>query len=213
MRGEVAQRAVGLPQAAGDQLAARVRQLGAASCRVTVIEGEQARRRWQWQLSEAPVKIANYELLQRDREMVAELGLQFDLVVLDEAQRIKNRASATSQCARAIPRRRSWALTGTPVENSPQDLVGIFEFLAPGYLSDAMKPRRMGKAASDLRAAAHEGQGAHRPAAQDVPRGRSRAHARAARELPAGRGGGRAAADGNGASRPRSSTSSNWCCG
>jgi SNF2 family DNA or RNA helicase len=117
---------------------------------VTVIEGERAKRRWQWQQSETPVKIANYELLQRDREMVAELGLQFDLVVLDEAQRIKNRASVTSQCVREIPRRRSWALTGTPVENSPQDLVGIFEFLAPGYLTDQMKPRRMGKAASEF---------------------------------------------------------------
>ena len=116
---------------------------------VTVIEGDQARRRWQWKQSETPVKIANYELLQRDRDVVADLGLQFDLVVLDEAQRIKNRASATSQCVRAVPRRRSWALTGTPVENSPQDLVGIFEFLAPGYLCDDMKPRRMGKAASE----------------------------------------------------------------
>jgi SNF2 family DNA or RNA helicase len=116
---------------------------------VTAIEGEQTRRRWQWQQSETPVKIANYELLQRDRQLVAELGLKFDLVVLDEAQRIKNRASATSQAVRQIERRRSWALTGTPVENSPQDLVGIFEFLAPGYLSDTMKPRRMGRAASD----------------------------------------------------------------
>ena len=50
---------------------------------------------------------------------------------------------------REIPRRRSWALTGTPVENSPQDLVGIFEFLSPGYLSDAMKPRKLARAASD----------------------------------------------------------------
>ena len=65
---------------------------------LAVIEGDQARRRWQWQQTDAPVKIANYELLQRDRELVAELGLQFDLVVLDEAQRIKNRASATSAC-------------------------------------------------------------------------------------------------------------------
>ncbi|HEV3137686.1 MAG TPA: DEAD/DEAH box helicase [Pirellulales bacterium] len=116
---------------------------------ITTIEGDPNKRRWQWQQSEAPVKIANYELLQRDRETVAELGLDFDLVVLDEAQRIKNRASATSHCVRAIARRRSWALTGTPVENSPQDLVGIFEFLAPGYLSAEMKPRRMGRAASD----------------------------------------------------------------
>ncbi len=116
---------------------------------VAVIEGEQVRRRWQWQQSETPVKIANYELLQRDRELVAELGLEFDLVVLDEAQRIKNRASVTSACARELPRRRGWALTGTPIENSPHDLVGIFEFLAPGYLADDMKPRAMGRAASD----------------------------------------------------------------
>jgi SNF2 family DNA or RNA helicase len=116
---------------------------------VALIEGDQAKRRWQWQQNDMPVKIANYELLQRDRELACELGLAFDLVVLDEAQRIKNRASATSQCVRALERRRSWALTGTPVENSPQDLVGIFEFLAPGHLSDEMKPRRMGRAAAD----------------------------------------------------------------
>jgi SNF2 family DNA or RNA helicase len=117
---------------------------------LAVIEGDQARRRFQWQQSQAPVKVANYELMQRDRELVGELGLQFDLVVLDEAQRIKNRASATSDAVRSIARRRGWALTGTPVENSPQDLVGIFEFLAPGYLSDTMTPRRMGQAASDF---------------------------------------------------------------
>ncbi len=116
---------------------------------LAVIEGDQAKRRWQWQQNDMPVKIANYELLQRDRELAVELGLKFDLVVLDEAQRIKNRGSATSLCVRALERRRSWALTGTPVENSPQDLVGIFEFLSPGYLSDAMKPRRMGRAAAD----------------------------------------------------------------
>jgi len=116
---------------------------------ITAIEGDPAKRRWQWQQTDIPVKIANYEVLQRDRETVAELDLQFDLVVLDEAQRIKNRSSATSQCVRNLPRRRGWALTGTPVENSPQDLVGIFEFLAPGYLTDSMKPRRMGQAAAD----------------------------------------------------------------
>ena len=113
------------------------------------IEGDPARRRWQWEQTDTPVKIANYELLQRDREIVADGELRFDLVVLDEAQRIKNRSSATSQCVREITRRRSWALTGTPVENSPQDLVGIFEFLAPGHLSDEMKPRKMGRAAAD----------------------------------------------------------------
>jgi hypothetical protein len=112
-----------------------------------VIEGDQARRHWQWQLPDVPVKIANFELLHRDREAfeppdsTGKSPLCFDLVVLDESQRIKNRSSATSQAVRTLSRSRNWALTGTPVENSPEDLVGIFEFLAPGLLSSEMKPR------------------------------------------------------------------------
>ncbi|HEX3872361.1 MAG TPA: DEAD/DEAH box helicase [Pirellulales bacterium] len=115
---------------------------------VTIIEGDASRRHWQWQLTDTPLKIANYELLVRDREVFAS-GSRFDLVMLDESQRIKNRGSATASAARSIPRSRSWALTGTPVENSPEDLVGIFEFLAPGHLNNEMKPRKMGQAASD----------------------------------------------------------------
>jgi SNF2 family DNA or RNA helicase len=116
---------------------------------VAVIEGDQARRRWQWSLADVPVKLANYEVVVRDRDLVAELGLSFDLVVLDEAQRIKNRASQTNQSVRALDRRRSWALTGTPIENSADDLVGLFEFVAPGHLSDRMQPKAMGAAVSD----------------------------------------------------------------
>ncbi|MBN2475582.1 MAG: DEAD/DEAH box helicase [Pirellulales bacterium] len=122
---------------------------------VMVIEGDQSRRCWQWQLPEVAVRIANYELLCRDRQLLESFDtsgrplVQFDLVALDESQRIKNRSSTTSQVVRSISRRRSWALTGTPVENSVEDLVGIFEFLAPGFLSPEMKPRRMGRTISD----------------------------------------------------------------
>ncbi len=116
---------------------------------LAIIEGERARREWQWQQPQAPVKIANYELLMRDRDVITDPALHFDLVVLDEAQRIKNRSSTTSQVVRAISRSRNWALTGTPIENSSEDLVGIFDFLAHGYLSPAMKPRQMAKATRD----------------------------------------------------------------
>jgi SNF2 family DNA or RNA helicase len=125
---------------------------------VMAVEGDQARRHWQWRLPDVPIRIANYELLVRDRELFeshlsprggASPPLHFDLVVLDESQRIKNRESATSDVVRSISRRRSWALTGTPVENSQEDLVGIFEFLAPGFLSSDMKPRRMGRLIGD----------------------------------------------------------------
>jgi SNF2 family DNA or RNA helicase len=49
--------------------------------------------------------------------------------VLDEAQRIKNRDSRTAEVARSIRRRRSWALTGTPIENRPEELGALFEFM------------------------------------------------------------------------------------
>ncbi|MBN2293954.1 MAG: DEAD/DEAH box helicase [Pirellulales bacterium] len=125
---------------------------------VAVIEGNQEQRRWRWQLPDAPVKIANYELLNRDLEFFADGPYDgesnddkpvFDLVVLDESQRIKNRRSATSQAARSIKSRRRWALTGTPVENSTEDLVGIFEFLSPGFLSPDLRPRKMGQTVRD----------------------------------------------------------------
>jgi SNF2 family DNA or RNA helicase len=116
---------------------------------VAVIEGDQNKRSWIWSHPQAPVKIANYELLMRDRSLIDEGSLQFDLVVLDEAQRIKNRNSTTSEIVRSIPRARSWALTGTPIENSTEDLVSIFEFLSPGYLNDDMHLKSLGKASRD----------------------------------------------------------------
>ena len=50
------------------------------------------------------------------------------LSLLDEAQRIKNR-NETSETAKRIPRRRSWALTGTPIENDEEELASILEFV------------------------------------------------------------------------------------
>jgi SNF2 family DNA or RNA helicase len=124
-----------------------------------VIEGDQAKRTWQWSLADVPLRIANYELVLRDRKLLtgptldggdgSSPGLHFDLVVLDESQRIKNRFSSTSEVMRSISRKRNWALTGTPVENSADDLLGIFEFLAPGFLSPEMKPRGIGQTIRD----------------------------------------------------------------
>ncbi len=114
---------------------------------LVVIQGNQAQRRWWW-FRAGPVFLANYELVQRDAELLAGELAPFDLVVLDEAQRIKNRSGRTSRVVRAIPRRRSWALTGTPVENSTADLVGIFEFLQPGRLHESLPPTRLGKLAA-----------------------------------------------------------------
>ncbi len=116
---------------------------------VTTVEGDAARRRWLWRESRDLVTIANYEALVRDRAEICDPANRYDLVVLDESQRIKNAASTTSEVVRSICRSRSWALTGTPIENSVEDLVGIFEFVAPGQIHAKMKPRAIGSSVSD----------------------------------------------------------------
>jgi SNF2 family DNA or RNA helicase len=50
-------------------------------------------------------------------------------VVLDEAQRIKNRDSVTAQTIHSIPRKRSLCLTGTPIENRAEEMISLFEFM------------------------------------------------------------------------------------
>jgi SNF2 family DNA or RNA helicase len=116
---------------------------------VTMVEGSQSHREWLWRRAADGVLISNYELLVRDREMIVGVPAPFDLVVIDEAQRIKNRAGATNEAVCAIPRARSWALTGTPIENSADDLVGIFDFVSPGRLRPQMKTTAIRRAVSD----------------------------------------------------------------
>ncbi len=164
---------------------------------VTAVEGGAARRQWLWREASDLVTIANYEALVRDRSDVCSAENYYDLVVLDEAQRIKNAGSATNEVVRSIPRGRSWALTGTPIENSVEDLVGIFEFVSPGQLNADDETASCWPRGSDHVLAPHEGPGAHRLAAQVVSRCRSGAHARAGRGVSTGRGRGRGAATAN----------------
>jgi SNF2 family DNA or RNA helicase len=116
---------------------------------VAAVEGGQSHRQWLWGRGDDGVLIANYELVVRDRDMIVASDRPFDLIVVDEAQRIKNRTSATCEAVCALPRSRSWALTGTPIENSADDLVGIFDFVSPGRLRPQMKPAAIRRAVSD----------------------------------------------------------------
>src|SRR5207245_9367051 len=97
-----------------------------------VIGGDQGARSSCWLVSNCPLKLFNDELLTRDAAFLADERVAFDVVVLDEAQRIKNRDSKTAQVVRSIRRDRSWALTGTPIENKPEDLANLFAFVDPG---------------------------------------------------------------------------------
>ena len=106
-------------------------KLWAADLPYEVIGGDAMARKAQWFASRCPVKLVNYELLTRDEEMVGDRELHFDIVVLDEAQRIKNRDAKTARVVRSISRDRSWAMTGTPIENRIEDLINIFAFVDP----------------------------------------------------------------------------------
>jgi SNF2 family DNA or RNA helicase len=108
-----------------------------------VLEGDPEHRRTAWLVSNCPLKLVNYETLTRDADLASDQRVFFDVVVLDEAQRIKNRESKTSQVVRAVRRDRSWALTGTPIENHPDDLVNIFSFVDPGRIPPETPPKRL----------------------------------------------------------------------
>ena len=69
--------------------------------------------------------------------------MEFDLVVLDEAQAIKNAASQTAAAARGLRARQRLALSGTPVENHLGELGSLLEFLNPGTLEGTRLGRRL----------------------------------------------------------------------
>jgi SNF2 family DNA or RNA helicase len=106
----------------------------AADLPFEVIGGDANARRVSWRVSNCPVKLVNYELLTRDSTVLDDESMRFDVVVIDEAQRIKNREAKTAKVVRSIRRDRSWALTGTPIENRPEDLVNLFAFVDPHRL-------------------------------------------------------------------------------
>ncbi|MDP2449896.1 MAG: DEAD/DEAH box helicase [Polaromonas sp.] len=78
------------------------------------------------------IVIAPYSLLQRDRERWLEQP--WHLVVLDEAQNIKNASSHAAQVVGELNTRHRLCLSGTPMENHLGELWSLFHFLMPGFL-------------------------------------------------------------------------------
>jgi SNF2 family DNA or RNA helicase len=106
----------------------------APELRAIIIRGNPTERAWQWR-AEAHVTIVSYETLRTDftaNPQSPPRKRTWDLVVLDEAQKIKNRDVEVSRETKALRRRRSWALTGTPLENKLDDLASIMEFVDHG---------------------------------------------------------------------------------
>ncbi len=84
--------------------------------------------------------LTTYGTLRRD--VLKHRECEYDYVVLDEAQSIKNAASQAAKACRLLKARHRLALTGTPVENHIGELWSIFEFLNPGQLGSATRLRQ-----------------------------------------------------------------------
>jgi superfamily II DNA or RNA helicase len=81
--------------------------------------------------------VSTYQTMLRDIELLK--SVEWDCVILDEAQAIKNPHALIAKAAKTIPAQFRLAMTGTPIENSLQDLFSISDFVNPGFLSGARR--------------------------------------------------------------------------
>ena len=102
---------------------------------VTVVRGNLDQRKLDWKYP-SHIYITTYDTIRNDFKngtLTEEDLSKFDCVVLDEAQKIKNRNSGISRTVRKIKTQYRWALTGTPIENKVDDVISIFDFVKPKH--------------------------------------------------------------------------------
>ncbi len=86
------------------------------------------------QIAQHDLIITTYPLLHRDSEAL--FAQEYDMVILDEAQYVKNPTSQVAKIIRQIAARHRMALTGTPMENNLEELWCLFDWLIPGLLGN-----------------------------------------------------------------------------
>ncbi len=105
---------------------------------VTVVRGNRGVRSKDWRYP-AHVYVCTFDTLRNDildnEFLTKEEAMNFDAVIVDEAQYIKNPKSGRAQAVRLLQPQYRWALTGTPLENKLDDLFAVFDFVKPGHLS------------------------------------------------------------------------------
>ena len=84
------------------------------------------------QIGKSDLVITTYALLRRDLEEIEKFD--FNTIILDEAQNIKNPNTITARSVRKLNARMRLCLSGTPIENNLFELWSLFEFLMPGFL-------------------------------------------------------------------------------
>ena len=98
-----------------------------------IIEGLPDERATQYAENEAYFNIINYERVLRDSTEINQTD--YDFIILDEAQRIKNFETITASAIKKLRKKHALVITGTPIENHLIDLYSIVEFLDPYMLT------------------------------------------------------------------------------
>lgn len=106
----------------------------APSLRLLTLQGPERAKDFA-RMAEHDVVLTTYPLLWRDIEALA--AQPFHLLILDEAQTVKNAAGRSASAVRRLNARHRLCLTGTPLENHLGELWAQFDFLMPGFLGDA----------------------------------------------------------------------------
>jgi SNF2 family DNA or RNA helicase len=105
-----------------------------SSLKVLAVDGTpNQRKKLQTDIKNNDIIITSYSLLQKDIEFYK--TIPFGYAVLDEAQHIKNRTTRNAKSVKMIQAAHRLILTGTPIENSLDELWSLFDFLMPGLLS------------------------------------------------------------------------------
>jgi len=100
--------------------------------KVQIVQGNAKTRTMQYR-QKAPFTIVNYELVLRDVFEI-NMNLAHDLLILDEAQRVKNWRTKTAAAVKLLQNRCIFVLTGTPLENRLEDLYSLIQIVDPRIL-------------------------------------------------------------------------------
>jgi hypothetical protein len=111
----------------------------APDLKVLTLHGSDRKGQYQW-IDESDLVLTTYPLLARDGELLARHD--FHLLILDEAQAIKNPRTRAAREVRRLRARHRLCLTGTPLENHLGELWAQFDFLMPGMLGSQARFRQ-----------------------------------------------------------------------
>jgi len=112
----------------------------APALRVLTLQGPDRQREF-CRMADHDVVLTTYPLLWRDRAALE--AQHFHMLILDEAQTVKNAAARSANAVRRIQTRHRLCITGTPLENHLGELWTQFDFLMPGFLGDARSFMRL----------------------------------------------------------------------